>query len=151
VKALDPQILTNESFVRLWQVLLALLVLFALTTSTNIAPAYGASWPLRYEGAKFSRAGDAASAQSGGAYLENVRLTANPDEPESAPSANTFDLTWNTIDGGGIMFATGGAYSLGGTIGQPDAGTMSGGSYTLNGGFWVDIFGNKLYLPLILR
>jgi hypothetical protein len=27
-------------------------------------------------------------------------------------------------------------YSLSGTIGQPDAGQMSGGNYTLTGGFW---------------
>ena len=32
--------------------------------------------------------------------------------------------------------STGGAYSLSGTFGQPDPGTLSGGSYTLNGGFW---------------
>jgi hypothetical protein len=37
------------------------------------------------------------------------------------------------------------------TIGQADAGAMSGGAYTLNGGFWVDFLGNKLMLPLILR
>jgi hypothetical protein len=47
-----------------------------------------------------------------------------------------YDLTWNTVDGGGGMFSTGGTYELGGTIGQPDAGEMVGGTYTLNGGFW---------------
>ncbi len=71
--------------------------------------------------------------------------------PANAQSGGGYDLTWNSIDGGGQMFSAGGAYSLGGTIGQFDAGTMSGGSYTLNGGFWVDFFGNKLMLPLILK
>lgn len=47
-----------------------------------------------------------------------------------------FELTWSTIDGGGAMNATGGNFSLSGTIGQPDAGLMSGGNYTLVGGFW---------------
>jgi hypothetical protein len=47
-----------------------------------------------------------------------------------------FDLSWNTIDGGGGTFSTGGAYSLGGTLGQPDAGSLSSGQFTLNGGFW---------------
>lgn len=49
-----------------------------------------------------------------------------------------FDLTWNTIDGGGAMFSTGGGFELGGTIGQPDAGTtvMTGGGFELSGGFW---------------
>lgn len=44
-------------------------------------------------------------------------------------------LDWSTIDGGGGKSA-GGAYSVSGTIGQPDAGLMSGGTYTLAGGFW---------------
>ncbi|HET9496461.1 MAG TPA: S-layer homology domain-containing protein, partial [Chloroflexia bacterium] len=47
-----------------------------------------------------------------------------------------FDLSWATVDGGGGTFSTGGPYSLGGTIGQPDAGTMSGGNFSLDGGFW---------------
>jgi LPXTG-site transpeptidase (sortase) family protein len=47
-----------------------------------------------------------------------------------------YDLSWWTVDGGGATFSTGGAYSLGGTIGQPDAGELSGGDYTLYGGFW---------------
>src|SRR5438105_4074239 len=49
-----------------------------------------------------------------------------------------YDLTWNTIDGGGATFSTGGAFSLGGTIGQPDAGApMTGGAFSLVGGFWT--------------
>lgn len=47
-----------------------------------------------------------------------------------------YDLSWWTVDGGGATFSTGGAYRLGGTIGQPDAGELSGGNYTLYGGFW---------------
>jgi hypothetical protein len=63
-----------------------------------------------------------------------------------------YDLSWNTVDGGGAMFSTGGSYSLGGTIGQPDAGTLSGGSYTLNGGFWGGAALNyNIYLPLVLK
>ena len=50
-----------------------------------------------------------------------------------------FDLTWNTIDGGGVMRSTGGAFELSGTIGQPDAGRMAGGSFELNGGFWFEV------------
>jgi hypothetical protein len=47
-----------------------------------------------------------------------------------------FDLSWNTIDGGGGT-STGGSFALSGTIGQPDAGTMSGGIFSLQGGFWA--------------
>lgn len=47
----------------------------------------------------------------------------------------SYSLDWSTIDGGGGT-STGSVYSLTGTIGQPDAGAMSGGNYTLQGGFW---------------
>jgi hypothetical protein len=46
-----------------------------------------------------------------------------------------FDLSWWTVDGGGGE-SSGGRYAVSGTAGQPDAGTMSGGPYTLGGGFW---------------
>ncbi len=46
-----------------------------------------------------------------------------------------YAIDWFTIDGGGGT-STGGVYSVSGTIGQPDAGTMSGGPFTLEGGFW---------------
>ena len=50
--------------------------------------------------------------------------------------AENYSLDWFTIDGGGGT-STGGVYSVSGTIGQPDAGpTMSGGNYTIDGGFW---------------
>ncbi len=41
-----------------------------------------------------------------------------------------------TIDGGGGTRSTGGAFGVGGTIGQPDAGRLSGSIFTLLGGFW---------------
>jgi len=69
-----------------------------------------------------------------------------------AQSGGGYDLTWNTVDGGGYTFSTGGNYSLGGTVGQPDAGVLTGGSYTLVGGFWGGAGVQcKLYLPLVLR
>src|SRR5579883_103369 len=49
--------------------------------------------------------------------------------------AQTYDLSWYKIAGGGGT-STGGSYTVSGTIGQPDAGTLSGGPYTLTGGFW---------------
>ena len=50
-------------------------------------------------------------------------------------SAQNYSIDWFTIDGGGGR-STGGVYSVSGTIGQPDAGKMSGGNYTIEGGFW---------------
>ncbi len=46
-----------------------------------------------------------------------------------------YEISWHTIDAGGGT-STGGTYTLTGTIGQPDAGDMSGDNYTLSGGFW---------------
>ena len=51
-----------------------------------------------------------------------------------AQTGGGFDLSWSTVDGGGG--ASSGGFSLEGTIGQPDAGTLSGGGFTLQGGFW---------------
>ena len=72
-----------------------------------------------------------------------------------AQSGGGYDLSWWTVDGGGYTFSTGGSYTLGGTIGQPDAGTLSGGSYTLAGGFWGGAVAapaqRHLYLPLAAR
>lgn len=47
-----------------------------------------------------------------------------------------YKIVWSTIDGGGGTM-TGGAYTLTGTIGQPNAGASSGGGYELLGGFWA--------------
>ena len=48
--------------------------------------------------------------------------------------AQSYSIDWCTIGGGGT--STGGVYAVTGTIGQPDAGTLSGGNFTLDGGFW---------------
>jgi len=49
--------------------------------------------------------------------------------------AQNYSIDWFTVDGGGGT-STGGVYSVSGTIGQPDAGQMNGGNFTLDGGFW---------------
>jgi hypothetical protein len=56
----------------------------------------------------------------------------------SAP-AQQYDLSWYTIDGGGTLQTSGGAFTLSGTIGQPDAGRLSGGHFELTGGFWFSV------------
>jgi hypothetical protein len=57
--------------------------------------------------------------------------------------ADTFDLSWFTVDGGGGMFSTGGSFGLSGSIGQPDASStpMTGGNFELIGGFWASVPG----------
>lgn len=69
-----------------------------------------------------------------------------------AQTGGPYDLTWSTVDGGGATFSTGGSYTLGGTVGQPDAGVLAGGDYTLSGGFWLGGVGEiryRIYLPVI--
>jgi hypothetical protein len=52
----------------------------------------------------------------------------------SAALAQPFAIDWHTIEGGGQT--QGGTFTLYGVIGQPDAGpTLTGGTFTLNGGF----------------
>jgi hypothetical protein len=54
-------------------------------------------------------------------------------------SAQPFEISWYTIDGGGGT-STGGVFELSGTIGQHDAGvTHSGGLFQLDGGFWSGV------------
>ncbi len=60
--------------------------------------------------------------------LSALTTTVCADGPE-------YDLAWNTVDSGGDR-SSGGDYVLMGTIGQPDAGAMTGGAYELSGGFW---------------
>lgn len=53
------------------------------------------------------------------------------------------DLTWSTVDGGG---------GVSGTAGQPDAGALTGGSYTLAGGFWSGAAASyQVYLPVVIK
>jgi hypothetical protein len=66
-----------------------------------------------------------------------------------------YELSWWTVDGGGHTYSTGGGYELGGTIGQPDAGVLAGGGYTLSSGYWrggAVVRNPYLFcLPLVLR
>ena len=69
-----------------------------------------------------------------------------------AQSGGGYDLSWWTADGGGQTFSAGGGYSLGGTIGQPDAGLLSGTGYQLSGGFWSGAtILYDVYLPIVVR
>jgi hypothetical protein len=50
--------------------------------------------------------------------------------------AQQYSIDWYKVAGGGGT-STGGTYQVNGTIGQPDAGVpMTGGNYSLTGGFW---------------
>lgn len=72
-----------------------------------------------------------------------------------ALAADGYDLGWHSVDGGGATFSKRDGYALAGTMGQPDAGLLTGGKYTLGGGLWgggvvVGIV-YDVHLPLVLR
>lgn len=51
--------------------------------------------------------------------------------------AQPYTVDWYKIAGGGGT-SSNGSYQVSGTIGQPDAsGAMSGGNYSVTGGFWA--------------
>jgi len=53
-----------------------------------------------------------------------------------ATQAQQYSIDWFNVSGGGGT-STGGVYAVSGTIGQSDTGmAMSGGNYSLTGGFW---------------
>ena len=55
----------------------------------------------------------------------------------SSVVAQNYSIDWYKIAGGGGT-SIGGEFSLAGTIGQHDAGTaMTGGTYSLTGGYWA--------------
>jgi uncharacterized membrane protein len=75
--------------------------------------------------------------------------------PALAEQQDTYQLVKSNIGSGGS--AGNGAYSVSSSVGQPDVGQVSAGSYTLGGGFWgggiiVSVGGGyNLYLPLAIK
>ena len=58
--------------------------------------------------------------------------------PASTAGAQSYDLSWWTVDGGGVTDASGAPFDAGVTAGQPDAGgPFAGGGYSVSGGFWA--------------
>jgi hypothetical protein len=71
-----------------------------------------------------------------------------------AQSGGAYDVAWHTVDAGGLTSGSGGSYTLDATAGQPDAALLTGGGYSLGGGFWsggAAVVQHEVYLPLILR
>jgi len=68
-------------------------------------------------------------------YVLALLLSTLIFQPSTA-SGQQYSINWFKVAGGGGTSA-GGAYQVSGTIGQHDAGgPMTGGSYSLTGGFW---------------
>jgi hypothetical protein len=74
----------------------------------------------------------------------------------ASAQGSRLELAWFAIEGGGTTSASAGDLELSGTIGQPEAGTLSSENLVLYGGF-LGAAGTTgppdsvVYLPLILR
>lgn len=97
--------------------------------------------------------------KNSGAVLLAVALLLLGSSLALAQSSASYDLSWNSVDGGGGTSASA-SYSLSGGIGQPDAGGLASSSYSLYGGLWVPgssqvapppLPDSFTYIPLILK
>jgi len=70
----------------------------------------------------------------------------------AASQADTYDLTWYTIDGGSSPVTSANAvYSLNATVGQADGGEVTN-VYTLSGGFWPGVEPlQAIFLPFLRK
>jgi hypothetical protein len=57
-----------------------------------------------------------------------------------AAMAADFGITRSAVNAGGVMRSNGGLFEMSGTIGQPNAGGMTGGGFLLSGGFWFELW-----------
>ncbi len=80
--------------------------------------------------------------------LAGNRILAAPSAPD-APDEG-LAIPWWTVDTGGGA-SQGGPYSLNGTAGQADAAILTGGTYTLKGGYWGGSIEYMISLPMIVR
>lgn len=70
-------------------------------------------------------------------------------------AAGNYDIGWFSL-GGGVQTSVGDTYSMSGISGQGQAGELTGGSYTLSGGYYVlplivEDGGAIVYLPVIMH
>ena len=87
-----------------------------------------------------------------GTLLIIVSLLGAALHTAQAQTGDGYDLTWNTMESGGRAAAADGSYSIYGTFGQPDANpSLTGGEYSLVGGFWSFLSAYILHLPVIFR
>src|SRR5262245_6257011 len=55
-----------------------------------------------------------------------------------AQSGGPFNLCWSTLGGGGGV-SSNGRFAMSGTVGQAETGSLSGGVFKVEGGFWSGI------------
>lgn len=87
-------------------------------------------------------------------FLLLLMLTFVVTLPILAQSGGEYELSRSSTDGS-VSNSAGAEYALSGILGQGQPGLLSGGSYTLVGGFGGDSYThslpNPLYLPMVLK
>ena len=68
----------------------------------------------------------------------------------AARATGGYEVSWYTFDGGGGVSSSP-AYTVMGTIGQPDAGAHSGTGFSLTSGFWTWLARYLSFAPLIRK
>ncbi len=69
--------------------------------------------------------------------LAALALLGLPAAPGLAQSGGGYEITAWTVSGGAVHNASGGPFTLSGTVGQHDAGDpMAGANFTVHTGFW---------------
>jgi hypothetical protein len=56
--------------------------------------------------------------------------------PPEAVAGNGFSIGWYSIDSGSPQASESARYAVRGAIGQADVGNLSGGVYSIDGGYW---------------
>jgi hypothetical protein len=85
-----------------------------------------------------------------------ITLAAGLALSAQADSADDVRLWWHLIASGGGE-SSGGGFVVKGSIGQPGVAVLTGGSFTLRGGFWPAFAGgrpavlHRAYLPVVLK
>jgi hypothetical protein len=72
--------------------------------------------------------------------------------PAAQADTQAYDLPWWKVAAGGGE-SQGGSYLLGGTAGQAEPGSLSGGPYVLESGFWSGSarVNHQIFLPIVTR
>ena len=55
----------------------------------------------------------------------------------SSAIGQQMDLSWHTVDSGGVSATGGSGFEMAATIAQSDSGLMAGQGWELSGGFWL--------------
>ena len=61
-----------------------------------------------------------------------------PNRAATSPSSEGggYRLSWISIDGGSPLRSSSAVLSVRGAVGQPDSGSVGGGRFRIDGGFW---------------